>query len=52
MMRRPEAELMARIRDALGADRFDDVLAAGSVLKQREAVAVVRDGRRPAARAS
>jgi predicted ATPase len=43
--RRPEAELVAQLRQALGADRFDQVFAAGTRLNRREAVAAVRDRR-------
>jgi predicted ATPase len=42
-MRRAEAELATLIRDALGADRFDQVFAVGSRLNQREALAAVQD---------
>ena len=45
MLRRGEAELVAQVRQALGADRFDQVYAAGSRLSQQEAVAAVRDRR-------
>ena len=45
MLRRGEAELVAQVRQTLGADRFDQAFAAGSGLSQREAVAAVR-GRR------
>jgi predicted ATPase len=45
LMRRVEAELVAQVRQALGADRFDQPYAAGSRLSQQEAVAVVRDRR-------
>jgi predicted ATPase len=38
-----EAQLAAQIRQALGADRFDQVFGAGARLNQREAVAAVRD---------
>jgi predicted ATPase len=51
-LRRPEAELVAQIRRALGADRFDQVFAAGARLNQREAVAAVRDRRGAGTRAS
>jgi predicted ATPase len=44
-LRRPEAQLVARLRRALGADRFDQAFAAGARLSQREAVAAVRDRR-------
>jgi hypothetical protein len=40
-----EAEMLAHIRQALGADRFDQVFAAGARLNRREAVAAVRDRR-------
>ena len=42
LMRRVEAELVAQVRQALGADRFDQPYAAGSRLSQQEAVAAVR----------
>jgi predicted ATPase len=41
-LRRGEDEVVARVRQALGADRFEEVFAAGSRLSQREAVAAVR----------
>jgi hypothetical protein len=40
-LRRGEAEVVAQVRGALGATRFDEVLAAGSRLTQRQAVALV-----------
>ena len=43
LLRREEAELVAQVRQALGADRFDQAYAAGSRLSQQEAVAAVRD---------
>jgi hypothetical protein len=43
LRRGKEAELAAQLRQAPGADRFDQVSAAGSRLTQREAVAAVRD---------
>ena len=43
MLRRSEADLVARGREALGAERFDEVFAAGSRLNQQEAVAMVND---------
>ena len=49
---RGEAELVARVRQALGADRFDQVFATGSRLNQRQAVAAVRDRRGAGTRAS
>jgi predicted ATPase len=46
LRRRLEAELLAQIRRALGADRFEEVFADGARLSQREAVAAVRERRR------
>jgi len=46
MLRPTETELMAQLRQALGADAFDQAFSAGSRLSQREAVAVVRNQRR------
>jgi hypothetical protein len=45
MLRQGEADLVDQVRQALGADRFDEVLAAGARLTQREAVAAARDRR-------
>ena len=42
-LRRVEADLETRIRERLGAGRFDQVFSAGSRLTQRQAVAMVRD---------
>jgi hypothetical protein len=42
-MRRAEQEMVAHAREALGADRFDDLFAAGTRLTQPEAVAAIRD---------
>ena len=42
-LRRAESELVAQVRQALGATRFDRAFAAGLSLNQREAVAIVRD---------
>ena len=50
--RRAEAELVDQIRQALGADRFDQAFAAGAELTQQEAVDVVRDRRGAGAAAS
>ncbi len=50
--RQGEAELVAQVRQALGADRFEEVLAAGARLNQREAVAAIRDRRGAGAAAS
>ncbi|HKA99084.1 MAG TPA: DUF4062 domain-containing protein [Streptosporangiaceae bacterium] len=44
-LRREEAEIVAQVRGALGANRFDEAFAAGSRLNLREAVAAVRDER-------
>jgi hypothetical protein len=52
LLRQGEAELGALVRDALGADRFDEVFAAGSRGNQREAVAAVRHRRRGAGAAA
>jgi len=43
MLRRGEAELVARLREAVEVEHFDEVFAAGTRLTQREAVAAVRD---------
>jgi ATP/maltotriose-dependent transcriptional regulator MalT len=45
LLRREEAELVAQVRQALGADRFGQEYAAGARLSQQEAVAAVRDRR-------
>jgi tetratricopeptide (TPR) repeat protein len=45
LLRRGEAQLAAQARGALGADRFEEVFAAGSRLTQQEAVATARDRR-------
>jgi tetratricopeptide (TPR) repeat protein len=50
MMRQGEAELSAHVRQALGADHFDQVFATGARLTQREAVAAARPGTPPAPR--
>jgi hypothetical protein len=44
-LRRVEADLVAQVRQRLGADRFDQAFAAGSGLSQRQVVAIVRDQR-------
>ena len=44
-LRKVEAELVAQVRQRLGAGRFDQAFTAGSGLTQREAVAIVRDRR-------
>jgi tetratricopeptide (TPR) repeat protein len=43
MLRPGEDELRTHIREALGPDRFDELLAAGAELTMREAVAVARE---------
>jgi hypothetical protein len=45
MLRRAEAELVAQLDQALGADRFNELFAAGPPLNRREAVAAARDRR-------
>jgi hypothetical protein len=40
-----EAELVAQVRQRLGAGQFDQAFSAGSALTQREAVAIVRNRR-------
>jgi hypothetical protein len=52
LLRREEAELVAQVRQALGADRFNQVFAAGARLNRREAVAAVRDRRGASTQAS
>jgi predicted ATPase len=44
-LRQSEDEMVAQVRQKLGAERFDQAFSAGSRLSQREAVAVVRDQR-------
>ena len=44
-LRPVEGELVARVRDRLGGISFDHAFSAGSVLTQREAVALARDQR-------
>ena len=45
MLRPTEGELMTRLRQALGADRLDQVFSAGSRLNQQQAVAAVQNRR-------
>ena len=45
LRRREEAELAAQVRQALGADRFGQLSAAGARLTQQEAVAAARNRR-------
>jgi len=51
-LRQGEAELVAQLRRALGADRSEELLAAGARLTQQEAVAAVGDRRGAGAAAS
>jgi hypothetical protein len=51
VLRRGKADLVAQVRQAQGAVRFDEVFAAGSRLSQREAVAAIRGRRRTGTRA-
>ena len=44
-LRRAEAELVAQVRQRLGADRFGQAFSAGSGLTQQQAIAIVRDPR-------
>jgi hypothetical protein len=43
LLRQVEAELVARVRQRLGAGHFDQAFSAGSALTQREAAAVARN---------
>jgi tetratricopeptide (TPR) repeat protein len=52
VLRQGEAELVGQVRQALGADRFEELFAAGARLTQQEAVAAVRDRRGAGAAAS
>jgi hypothetical protein len=45
LLRQDEAELVAQVRQALGADQFNPPYDVGSRLSQQEAVAAVRDWR-------
>jgi predicted ATPase len=45
LVRRGEAELITQVRQALGADRFDEMFAAGARLNRRQARATARDRR-------
>ena len=47
MLRPGEADLVAQVRQALGAERFDQVFATGTRLTRREAVATARAGKAP-----
>jgi len=52
MLRRPEAELVTQVREALGAEAFDQSFAAGGRLGRREAAGAARGVRGAAARAA
>ena len=52
MLRPTETELLARLRQALGADRLDQVFSDGSRLSQQQAIAAVHDRRGTRARTS
>jgi tetratricopeptide (TPR) repeat protein len=45
LQRQGEAQMVAQIRQAVDADRFEEVFAAGTRLNRREVVAAVRDPR-------
>jgi ATP/maltotriose-dependent transcriptional regulator MalT len=45
MLRPTQTELTAKLRQALGADRLDQVFSVGSRLSQQQAVAAVQDRR-------
>jgi tetratricopeptide (TPR) repeat protein len=45
-MRTGQAELAAQVRQTLGAERFNELSAAGARLSQREAAAAVKSPRR------
>jgi hypothetical protein len=42
-LRQSEDELVAQVRQTLGAARFDQAFSAGSRLTQRQALDIVRD---------
>jgi predicted ATPase len=44
-LRRVETDLVARVRQRLGADEFDQAFSAGAALTQQQAVAIVRGQR-------
>jgi hypothetical protein len=52
MLRPAETELRTKLRQALGADRLDQLLSAGSRLSQQQAVAAVRRRRSSRAQTS
>jgi hypothetical protein len=43
LLRRVEAEVVAQVRQRLGAGQFDQAFSAGLALTQREAIAVIRN---------
>ena len=45
MLRPTETELLTKLRQALGADRLDQLFSAGSRLSQQQAIAAVQDRR-------
>jgi hypothetical protein len=45
ILRPVEADLVARVRQRLGEERFDRAFSAGSRLNQRQAVGIARDRR-------
>ena len=45
MLRPTQTELTAKLRQALSADRLDQVFSVGSRLSQQQAVAAVQDRR-------
>jgi hypothetical protein len=47
LQRQGEAEMVARIREVLAADRFEQAFVTGAGLNRREAVAAVRARRAP-----
>jgi hypothetical protein len=47
-----ETDLVARVRQRLGADEFDQAFSAGAALTQQQAVAIIQDQRRTSTHAS
>jgi hypothetical protein len=52
LQRQGEVQMVAQIRQALGADRFDQEFAAGVRLNRQQAIAAVRDPRSTSTAAS
>ena len=52
MLRQPETELVAEVREALGTSAFDQAFTAGSRLSRQQAAAAARENRSSAARAA